>query len=84
MTRTHSERTSELGPLVVLVASRMRVDPEDDPRRETIVAAMSGVASDAYQPWVDRAVTATRPTTSALRSSREDGFSTLDQLEVGR
>ena len=54
MTRTHSERTSELGPLVGLVAGRMRVDPADDPRPETIVAAMSGVASDAYQPWVDR------------------------------
>jgi AcrR family transcriptional regulator len=51
--RAHGERTFDLGPLVVLVAHRMRVDPERDPRPETIVAAMSGAASAAYQRWVD-------------------------------
>jgi AcrR family transcriptional regulator len=80
--RAHSERTSDLGPLVVLVAKRMRVDPERDPRPETIVAAMSGVASAAYQRWVDRGGHGNPADhIGAALSLVESGFSALDHLD---
>jgi AcrR family transcriptional regulator len=39
--------------LVEMVAGRMGVDPARDPRPETIVVAISSVASAAFSRWVD-------------------------------
>ena len=51
-TRAHGVRTSESQRVIELLAGRMGMDPETDPRPETIAVSMGAAAGAAFQRWI--------------------------------
>lgn len=52
MTRAHGVRTSESRSVIDLLAERMGLDPEADPRPETIAVSMGAASGAAFQRWI--------------------------------
>ncbi len=50
--RAQGERTVPAGPVVGLLAQRMGVDPDTDPRPELVATTMAAAAGAAFARWV--------------------------------
>ena len=50
--RAQGERTAAIGPIVELLAGRMGLDPDTDPRPELVATVMASAAGTAFDRWV--------------------------------